>query len=69
MKVELGKTCLLTEQTYRMVADYYIYYYNNLRPYSTLGYRPSSLRNCHFIFSFLSKSLSQLCPAFIRVCS
>ena len=40
MKVELGKTCLLTEQTYRMVIDYYIYYYNNLRPHSTLGYRP-----------------------------
>ena len=40
MKVELGKTCLLTEQTYRMVVDYYIYYYNNLRPHSTLGYRP-----------------------------
>ena len=40
MKVELGKTCLLTEQTCRMVVDYYIYYYNNLRPHSTLGYRP-----------------------------
>lgn len=40
MKVELGKTDLLTEQTYRMVVDYYIYYYNNLRPHSTLGYRP-----------------------------
>lgn len=39
MKVELGKTCLLTEQTYAMVADYYFYYYNNLRPHSTLGYR------------------------------
>lgn len=40
MKVELGKTSLLTEQTYRMVVDYYIYYYNNLRPHSTLGYQP-----------------------------
>lgn len=39
MKVELGKTDLLTEQTYRMVIDYYVYYYNNLRPHSTLGYR------------------------------
>lgn len=39
MKVELGKTNLLTEQTYRMVVDYYIYYYNNLRPHSALGYR------------------------------
>ena len=40
MKVELGKTNLLTEQTYRMVVDYYIYYYNNLCPHSALGYRP-----------------------------
>lgn len=40
MKVELGKTKLLTEQTYRMVVDYYIYYYNNLRPHSSLGYMP-----------------------------
>lgn len=40
MKVELGKTDLLTEQTYRMVIEYYIYYYNNLRPHSTLGYIP-----------------------------
>lgn len=40
MKVELGKPTLLTEQTYRMVIEYYIYYYNNLRPHSTLGYRP-----------------------------
>ena len=40
MKVELGKTDLLTEQTYRMVVEYYVYYYNNLRPHSTLGYLP-----------------------------
>ena len=40
MKVELGKPTLLTEQTYRMVIEYYIFYYNNLRPHSTLGYRP-----------------------------
>lgn len=40
MKVEMGKTDLLTEQTYRMVIEYYIYYYNNLRPHSTLGYKP-----------------------------
>lgn len=40
MKVELGNTALLTEQTYRMVVDYYVYYYNNLRPHSTLRYRP-----------------------------
>lgn len=38
MKVELGKLDLLTEQTYRMVVDYYIYYYNNLRPHSSLNY-------------------------------
>lgn len=40
MKVELGKTTLLTEQTYRMVIEYYVYYYNNLRPHSSLGYLP-----------------------------
>lgn len=40
MKVELGKTDLLTEQTYRMVIEYYVYYYNNLRPHSTLDYTP-----------------------------
>lgn len=40
MKVELGKTDLLTEQTYRMVMEYYVYYYNNLRPHSSLGYMP-----------------------------
>lgn len=39
MKVELGKLNLLTEQTYSMVVDYYVYYYNNLRPHSTLNYR------------------------------
>lgn len=40
MKVELGKTDLLTEQTYRMVVEYYVYYYNNLRPHSSLDYLP-----------------------------
>lgn len=40
MKVELGKTDLLSEHTYRMVIEYYVYYYNNLRPHSTLGYIP-----------------------------
>lgn len=40
MKVELGKIDLLTEQTYRMVIEYYVYYYNNLRPHSTLDYLP-----------------------------
>lgn len=40
MKVEMGKLDLLTPETYRMVADYYIYYYNHRRPHSSLGYRP-----------------------------
>ena len=39
MKVEMGQTKLLTPATYSMVVDYYIYYYNNHRPHSTLGYR------------------------------
>lgn len=39
MKVELGKLDHLTQETYRMVVEYYIYYYNNLRPHSTLDYR------------------------------
>ena len=39
MKVEMGKTKLLTLETYSMVVDYYVYYYNNLRPHSTLHYR------------------------------
>ncbi|MBR4874928.1 MAG: integrase core domain-containing protein [Clostridia bacterium] len=36
----MGKTKLLTEETYRMVVEYYIYYYNHLRPHSSLGYLP-----------------------------
>lgn len=40
MKVELGKVKHLTTQTYAMVVDYYIYYYNNLRPHSSLNYIP-----------------------------
>ena len=39
MKVELGQTVLLNAQTYRMVVDYYVYYYNNLRPHSSLNYQ------------------------------
>lgn len=53
MKVELGKTTLLTPETYAMVVDYFIYYYNNLRPHSSLGYRaplevffPSGEKRC-----------------------
>ena len=34
----IRKLDLLTEQTYRMVVDYYIYYYNNLRPHTALNY-------------------------------
>lgn len=38
MKIEIGKTDHLNEKTYGMVVDYYIYYYNNLRPHSSLNY-------------------------------
>ncbi len=40
MKVELGKVKHLIAQTYVMIVDYYIYYYNNLRPHSSLNYIP-----------------------------
>ena len=40
MKIELGKVKHLTEQTYAMVVDYYIYDYSNLRPHSSLNYIP-----------------------------
>lgn len=40
MKVELGQTEHLTEEMYRMVVDYYVYYYNHVRPHSSLGYHP-----------------------------
>ena len=39
MKVEIGKLSLLNEYTYAMVVDYYINYYNNVRPHSSLGYK------------------------------
>ena len=39
MKVEIGKLSLLNEYTYAMVIDYYINYYNNIRPHSSLGYK------------------------------
>ena len=42
MKVELGKLDLLTEETYRIVEDSYIYNYINLRPHSSLGSRRPS---------------------------
>lgn len=38
MKTEIGKVVLLNEYTYMMVVEYYVYYYNNLRPHSALGY-------------------------------
>lgn len=38
MKVEMGKLDLLNTQTYAMVMDYFIYYYNHLRPHSSLDY-------------------------------
>lgn len=40
MKIEMGKLDLLTPETYRILVDYYINYYNYLRPHSSLGYRP-----------------------------
>ncbi len=40
LKVEIGKLDLLNEQTYAMVIEYYIYYYNHLRPHSSLNYLP-----------------------------
>ena len=39
MKVEMGKLTLLTPETYCMVVEYYIDYYNKRRPHSSLGYR------------------------------
>lgn len=38
MKIEMGKTRGLNEYTYAIVMDYYIYYYNNHRPHSSLNY-------------------------------
>lgn len=39
MKIEIGKTHLLNKETYAMVVDYYIHYYNYERPHSALGYK------------------------------
>lgn len=38
--LELGKVKYLMAQTYAMIVDYYIYYYNNHRPYSSMNYLP-----------------------------
>ena len=40
MKTEIGPTNNMTDAEYKMVMDYYEYYYNYLRPHSVLGYRP-----------------------------
>ncbi len=38
MKTEIGKTGHLTEELYELVCNYYVYYYNNIRPHSSLNY-------------------------------
>lgn len=38
MKVEIGYTEEMTEEEMRMVTEYYSYYYNTLRPHSSLNY-------------------------------
>lgn len=38
MKTEIGKTAHLTKEQYEMIVRYYIYYYNNKRPHSSLNY-------------------------------
>lgn len=38
LKTEIGNLSLLNEYTYSMVVEYYIHYYNNLRPHSSLNY-------------------------------
>lgn len=39
MKTEIGQTRMLTEEQYFMIIEYYMHYYNHLRPHSTLGYK------------------------------
>lgn len=49
MKVEIGKIDHLNQQQYVMILDYYIQYYNYLRPHSLIGYRTpmeKHLENC-----------------------
>ncbi len=38
MKTEVGQVKNLTVHEYMIIMDYYEYYYNNLRPHSSLGY-------------------------------
>lgn len=40
MKIEIGKVEHLTEAEYRMVVEFYMHYYNTIRPHSSLGYNP-----------------------------
>ncbi len=40
LKIEIGKLDLLNETTYAMVIEYYVYYYNHIRPHSSLNYQP-----------------------------
>ena len=40
MKTEIGEVEHLTEEEYYLIMDYYEYYYNFLRPHSSLGYCP-----------------------------
>lgn len=50
MKTEIGKVGHLTIEEYKIVMEYYRYYYNNERPHSTLGYCPPlkyKNKNCH----------------------
>lgn len=39
MKTELGKVSRLTPEQYKMVLEFYEYYYNYERPHSSIGYR------------------------------
>ena len=38
MKTEIGKVSHLSVDSFLLILDYYEYYYNHLRPHSTLGY-------------------------------
>ncbi|WP_331852446.1 IS3 family transposase [Aedoeadaptatus ivorii] len=39
MKVEMGKISAFTKNQVDMMFDYYFYYYNHLRPHSSIGYK------------------------------
>lgn len=40
LKTEIGKVEKLTIEEYKAIMKFYIYYYNNERPHSSLGYNP-----------------------------